>query len=147
MVFFSAYSVVFLFTTFRKLLINSWLQAVYPLQALCRFRVSAHYHIMKTITFNIWQGRGRQKPVNHGLAYRVPPHGPSHRSHCSGVSRHLSEAFVRHRLSKLHVPQKDLQHVAGESLCYLKRGGQKRWVTVSSWFNQSDIYNTVFSHI
>lgn len=55
----------FLFTTFRKLLINSWLQAVYPLQALCRFRVGAHYHVMKTITFNIWQGRVRQKPVNH----------------------------------------------------------------------------------
>lgn len=129
----------FLFTTFRKLLINSWLQAVYPLQALCRSRVSAHYHVMKTITFNIWQGRVRQKPVNHGHAHRVPPHGPSHRSHCSGVSCHLSEAFVRHRLSKLHVPQKYPQCAAGEGVYQWGGGGDRgdEWETGPDLINQS----------
>lgn len=92
----------FLFTTFRKLLINSWLQAVYPLQALCRSRVSAHYHVMKTITFIIWQGRVRQKPVNHGArspgssSWPLPPPAllwgflPSRRGVCTTPSLQTS---------------------------------------------------------
>lgn len=57
--------------------------------------------------------------VSH--THRVPPHGPSHRPHRSGVSRHLSQAFVGDCLSKLHIAQKYLQHAAGERVFSTKQ--------------------------
>lgn len=70
----------------------------------------------------------RSLSINVIHTHRVPPHGPSHRTHRSGVSRHLSEAFVRYRLSKLHILQKYVQHTAGERVFSTKQrtGGEER---------------------
>lgn len=47
---------------------------------------------------------------------RVPPHGPAHRPHRSGVSRHLCQALIRDGLTQLHVPQQSVQDVAREGV-------------------------------
>lgn len=68
----------------------------------------------------------RSPSINVIHTHRVPPHGPSHCSHRSGVSRHLCEAFVRHRLSKLHIPQKCVQHAAGERVYTTKQRTERK---------------------
>lgn len=60
---------------------------------------------------------------------RVPPHGPSHRAHRFGVSRHLRQPLVRHRLAQLHLPQQSVQHAAREGVSAQGRvveGGQRQ---------------------
>lgn len=81
--------------------------------------------------------RERDLSITVGRTHRVPPHGPSHRSHRSGVSRHLSQPLVRDRLTKLHVPQKCVQDAAGEGVYDETQDTQERRERESASFNQS----------
>lgn len=81
---------------------------------------------MSVSTTQVWRGGGTLcLSVNVMFTHRVPPHGSSHRSHCSGVSRHLSEAFVRDGLSELHLLLKYVQHTAGKPIYKVRQ--RREW--------------------